>query len=130
MLVMSKRARTDSHTELAAGTVRELAGPGAAFSRLPDGRLDQQFFGPHICRRTCFAGDRTGRAVLQPLVRKSEGIPCGNAASHGGAARRRRTLHGRLRPRTSGALHSRPGRTGLLHRDHPRQGRTARRDIP
>ncbi|MEU4700149.1 FAD-dependent oxidoreductase [Nonomuraea dietziae] len=59
----------------APDAVRELADWGAPFSRLPDGRLDQRFFGAHTYRRTCFAGDWTGRAVLETLARRSEGIP-------------------------------------------------------
>ncbi|MFI6323790.1 FAD-dependent oxidoreductase [Nonomuraea sp. NPDC050556] len=55
--------------------VTELADWGAPFVRLPDGRLDQRYFGAHTYRRTCFAGDWTGRAMLQTLARRSEGIP-------------------------------------------------------
>ncbi|MEU7897394.1 FAD-dependent oxidoreductase [Nonomuraea sp. NPDC049152] len=55
--------------------VQELADWGAPFVRLPDGRLDQRYFGAHTFRRTCFAGDWTGRAMLKTLASKSEGIP-------------------------------------------------------
>jgi succinate dehydrogenase / fumarate reductase flavoprotein subunit len=48
----------------APDAVRELADWGCQFARLPDGRLDQRFFGAHKYRRTCYAGDYTGRAVL------------------------------------------------------------------
>ncbi|MGI5290461.1 L-aspartate oxidase [Nonomuraea polychroma] len=54
--------------------IRELADWGTPFTRLPDGRLDQRFFGAHTYRRTCFAGDWTGRAVLETLARRSAGI--------------------------------------------------------
>ena len=43
---------------------------GAPFARLPDGRLDQRFFGAHRWRRTCYAGDWTGRAILRALTAK------------------------------------------------------------
>ena len=50
--------------------VLELADWGAPFARLPDGRLDQRFFGAHRWRRTCYAGDWTGRAILRALTAK------------------------------------------------------------
>jgi succinate dehydrogenase / fumarate reductase flavoprotein subunit len=50
--------------------VQELVDWGAPFARLPDGRLDQRFFGAHRWRRTCYAGDWTGRAVLRTLAAK------------------------------------------------------------
>ncbi|MDQ3927401.1 MAG: FAD-binding protein [Actinomycetota bacterium] len=57
--------------------VHELAEWGAPFARTPSGELDQRFFGAHKYRRTCYAGDYTGRAMLFALVDKSEslGIP-------------------------------------------------------
>ncbi len=57
--------------------VEELAGWGAPFARTPSGDLDQRFFGAHKYRRTCYAGDYTGRAMLFALVDKVEslGIP-------------------------------------------------------
>jgi succinate dehydrogenase / fumarate reductase, flavoprotein subunit len=57
--------------------VLELADWGCHFARLDDGRLDQRFFGAHRYRRTCYAGDYTGRAVLYTLASKVEqlGIP-------------------------------------------------------
>jgi succinate dehydrogenase / fumarate reductase, flavoprotein subunit len=54
----------------APAAVRELADWGAPFARTPDGRLDQRFFGAHRWRRTCYAGDWTGRAILRTLVSK------------------------------------------------------------
>jgi len=61
----------------APDAVRELANWGCPFARLPDGRLDQRFFGAHKYRRTCYAGDYTGRAVLHTLASKAQelGIP-------------------------------------------------------
>jgi succinate dehydrogenase / fumarate reductase flavoprotein subunit len=54
----------------APAAVLELADWGAPFARLPDGRLDQRFFGAHRWRRTCYAGDWTGRAILRALTAK------------------------------------------------------------
>jgi succinate dehydrogenase / fumarate reductase flavoprotein subunit len=50
--------------------VLELADWGAPFARTADGRLDQRFFGAHRWRRTCYAGDWTGRAILRTLAAK------------------------------------------------------------
>jgi succinate dehydrogenase / fumarate reductase, flavoprotein subunit len=54
----------------APAAVGELADWGAPFARTPDGRLDQRFFGAHRWRRTCYAGDWTGRAILRTLAGK------------------------------------------------------------
>ena len=45
---------------------------GAPFARTADGKLDQRYFGAHTFRRTCYAGDYTGRAILNTLVEKVE----------------------------------------------------------
>jgi succinate dehydrogenase / fumarate reductase flavoprotein subunit len=50
--------------------VLELADWGCEFARTPAGDLDQRFFGAHRWRRTCYAGDYTGRAIQQTLARK------------------------------------------------------------
>ena len=55
-------------TREAADAILELADWGVPFARLPDGRLDQRFFGAHRYRRTCYAGDYTGRAILYTLA--------------------------------------------------------------
>jgi succinate dehydrogenase / fumarate reductase flavoprotein subunit len=57
--------------------VMELAEWGVPFARTEDGRLDQRFFGAHRWRRTCYAGDYTGRAILHTLADRVEalGIP-------------------------------------------------------
>jgi succinate dehydrogenase / fumarate reductase flavoprotein subunit len=57
--------------------VLELAEWGCPFARLPDGRLDQRFFGAHQYRRTCYAGDYTGRSIQNTLIGRVEqlGIP-------------------------------------------------------
>ena len=51
----------------APAAIQELADWGCPFARTSDGRLDQRFFGAHRWRRTCYAGDYTGRVVLQTL---------------------------------------------------------------
>lgn len=48
--------------------VLELAEWGCPFARTPEGKLDQRFFGAHKYRRTCYAGDYTGRAMLYTLA--------------------------------------------------------------
>jgi succinate dehydrogenase / fumarate reductase, flavoprotein subunit len=57
-------------TREAPAAVLELAEWGCPFARLADGRLDQRFFGAHQYRRTCYAGDFTGRAMLFTLADK------------------------------------------------------------
>jgi succinate dehydrogenase / fumarate reductase, flavoprotein subunit len=48
--------------------VLELAEWGCPFARTDDGKLDQRYFGAHRYRRTCYAGDFTGRAILGTLL--------------------------------------------------------------
>ncbi len=64
-------------TREAPELVKELDEWGCDFNRTPSGELDQRFFGAHKYRRTCYAGDYTGRAILNTLVDKVEelGIP-------------------------------------------------------
>jgi succinate dehydrogenase / fumarate reductase flavoprotein subunit len=64
-------------TREAPAAVRELAGWGCPFARTESQELDQRFFGAHKYRRTCYAGDYTGRAVLFTLAEKVQelGIP-------------------------------------------------------
>lgn len=61
----------------APAAIRELADWGCEFARTSSGALDQRFFGAHKWRRTCYAGDYTGRAVLYALSDKVAelGIP-------------------------------------------------------
>jgi succinate dehydrogenase / fumarate reductase, flavoprotein subunit len=61
----------------APGAIRELASWGCPFALTDEGAIDQRFFGAHRWRRTCYAGDYTGRAVLQTLADKTSdlGIP-------------------------------------------------------
>ena len=56
----------------APAAIAELEAWGCPFARTEDGQLDQRFFGAHRWRRTCFAGDYTGRAILQTLAREVE----------------------------------------------------------
>src|SRR5438309_11819944 len=57
--------------------IQELAEWGCPFARTEDGRLDQRCFGARPYRRTCYAGDYTGRAVLYALADKAQqiGVP-------------------------------------------------------
>jgi succinate dehydrogenase / fumarate reductase flavoprotein subunit len=50
--------------------VQELADWGCEFARTPDGDLDQRYFGAHRWRRTCYAGDFTGRAIQRTVARR------------------------------------------------------------
>ncbi len=61
----------------ASAAIAELDEWGCPFARTEDGRIDQRFFGAHRWRRTCYAGDWTGRAVLSTLGRRVTqlGIP-------------------------------------------------------
>ena len=54
----------------APAAVLELADWGCEFARTPTGELDQRFFGAHRWRRTCYAGDFTGRAIQGTLARR------------------------------------------------------------
>ena len=54
-------------TREAPAAVRELADWGCNFALTPDGKLDQRFFGAHTYRRTCYAGDYTGREIMYSL---------------------------------------------------------------
>ena len=57
--------------------IEELVEYGCPFARTETGELDQRFFGAHKYRRTCYAGDYTGRAMLYALADKADslGIP-------------------------------------------------------
>lgn len=52
--------------------ILEMAAWGCDFARTTDGDIDQRYFGAHKYRRTCYAGDYTGRALLNTLVDKAE----------------------------------------------------------
>ena len=51
----------------APAAVFELDEWGCKFARTAAGKLDQRFFGAHKYRRTCYAGDYTGREILRTL---------------------------------------------------------------
>ncbi|MBF2079170.1 MAG: succinate dehydrogenase/fumarate reductase flavoprotein subunit [Synechococcales cyanobacterium T60_A2020_003] len=55
-------------TKEAPDVVIDLEHMGVLFSRLPDGRIAQRAFGGHSYRRTCYAADKTGHAILHELV--------------------------------------------------------------
>ena len=59
-------------TREAPELVQELDQWGCEFNRTPSGELDQRYFGAHKYRRTCYAGDFTGRAILNTLINKVE----------------------------------------------------------
>jgi len=63
--------------EGAVEAVVDLERRGLPFNRTPDGRIDQRRFGGHTrnfgeaaVRRSCYAGDRTGRMILQTLYQQ------------------------------------------------------------
>jgi len=56
----------------APAAITELADWGCPFARTSDDRLDQRYFGAHTFRRTCYAGDYTGRAVLTTLADEAQ----------------------------------------------------------
>jgi succinate dehydrogenase / fumarate reductase, flavoprotein subunit len=51
--------------------IEELVRWGARLAREDDGRLSQRYFGAHRFRRTCFAGDYTGREIELTLLRRA-----------------------------------------------------------
>src|SRR5918996_1354648 len=52
----------------APDAIQELAEWGCDFARTESGEIDQRYFGAHRYRRTCYAGDYTGRAILYTLA--------------------------------------------------------------
>ena len=55
----------------------DLVRYGAQFATEDDGRLTQRYFGAHRYRRTCFAGDYTGREIQRTLVRRATELGIG-----------------------------------------------------
>ncbi|NJK27414.1 MAG: FAD-dependent oxidoreductase, partial [Coleofasciculaceae cyanobacterium SM2_3_26] len=55
-------------TREAPEVVIDLEHMGVLFSRLPDGKIAQRAFGGHSHKRTCYAADKTGHAILHELV--------------------------------------------------------------
>ncbi|MEM1248444.1 MAG: FAD-binding protein [Acidobacteriota bacterium] len=58
----------------APARLHELADWGTPFARTESGELDQRYFGAHRYRRTCYAGDYTGRAILNTLTDRVQGL--------------------------------------------------------
>jgi succinate dehydrogenase / fumarate reductase, flavoprotein subunit len=58
----------------APAAIQELVDWGCPFACTPEGRIDQRYFGAHRYRRTCYAGDYTGRAMLHTLAEKVAGL--------------------------------------------------------
>ncbi|MEM9616225.1 MAG: FAD-binding protein [Actinomycetota bacterium] len=56
----------------APARILEMAEWGTPFARTDSGELDQRYFGAHRYRRTCYAGDYTGRALLSTLTERVE----------------------------------------------------------
>jgi succinate dehydrogenase / fumarate reductase flavoprotein subunit len=54
--------------------IEDLVRWGARLAREDDGRLTQRFFGAHRYRRTCFAGDYTGREIQRVLVERATAV--------------------------------------------------------
>lgn len=50
--------------------IQELISYGVDFAHNENGDIDQRYFGAHTYRRTCYAGDYTGRAILFGLADK------------------------------------------------------------
>ena len=61
----------------APAAIDDLLSYGTQFARGADGRLLQRYFGAHRYRRTLFAGDYTGRAMIAGLMAEVDrrGIP-------------------------------------------------------
>jgi len=59
-------------TREAPAAINELANWGCPFARTTGGEIDQRYFGAHKYRRTCYAGDYTGRAILYTLADQAE----------------------------------------------------------
>ena len=55
-------------TKEASEVIIELEHLGVLFSRLEDGKIAQRAFGGHSYKRTCYAADKTGHAILHELV--------------------------------------------------------------
>ena len=55
-------------TKEAPDVIIDLEHMGVLFSRLSDGKIAQRAFGGHSHKRTCYAADKTGHAILHELV--------------------------------------------------------------
>jgi succinate dehydrogenase / fumarate reductase flavoprotein subunit len=61
-------------TKNAARGIEDLDRWGMPFAREDDGRISQRFFGAHLYRRTCYAGDYTGLEIQRTLLRKAKEV--------------------------------------------------------
>jgi succinate dehydrogenase / fumarate reductase flavoprotein subunit len=61
----------------APAAVIELAEWGCDFALTSEGKIDQRYFGAHTYRRTCYAGDYTGREIMNTLDARATtlGVP-------------------------------------------------------
>jgi succinate dehydrogenase / fumarate reductase flavoprotein subunit len=66
--------KVETVTSRMPGLLRELDDWGMAFSRTPDGEIDQRFFGAQSFRRTAFAGDHTGESLLDTLIDRAQDL--------------------------------------------------------
>ena len=64
--------KVETVTKRMPGLLRELDEWGMDFSRTEDGEIDQRYFGAQSFRRTAFAGDYTGEAILETLVDQAQ----------------------------------------------------------
>jgi succinate dehydrogenase / fumarate reductase flavoprotein subunit len=65
-------AKVEAVTSRMPDLLRELDDWGMAYSRTPDGEIDQRYFGAQSFRRTAFAGDHTGESMLNALVARAQ----------------------------------------------------------
>ncbi|MFN6943636.1 MAG: L-aspartate oxidase, partial [Cytophagaceae bacterium] len=56
----------------APNAIKELQEWGCPFNLTSDGKINQRFFGAQSFRRTCFVGDKTGKAILDTLINKAK----------------------------------------------------------
>ena len=66
--------KVETVTQRMPRLLRELDDWGMAFSRTPEGEIDQRYFGAQSFRRTAFAGDHTGESLLDTLVAKARSL--------------------------------------------------------
>ena len=64
--------KVEAVTKQMPDRLRELDDWGMDFSRTEEGEPDQRFFGAQSFRRTAFAGDYTGEALLNTLIEKAQ----------------------------------------------------------
>jgi succinate dehydrogenase / fumarate reductase flavoprotein subunit len=68
---LSDPRTTELLAQEAPQAIDDLVRYGANFARDDEGRLEQRYFGAHRYRRTCFAGDYTGREIQMTLLRRA-----------------------------------------------------------